>query len=60
VSSCGAGTYLQGSQCFRSCPPTTYYYSLVCYNVCPTGLSTFDACVQNCPAGTNAVNGICQ
>ena len=57
---CPAGTCEQGSFCQRTCPAGTWSYKTGCYRTCPTKLTTADACVDTCPAGTTLVNGVCQ
>jgi hypothetical protein len=58
-ANCPIGTYSNGQSCSRICGPGTFYSNQVCYISCPSGLSTADACVAQCPAGTSNINGIC-
>jgi len=61
VSSCPVGTYMSGNTCVRSCTDSkNYFFNQICFPSCPTALRTADACVNNCPSGTTAVNGVCQ
>lgn len=45
---CPVGTSRDGNTCQAACEENTYFYDLVCYQTCPTGHHTPEACVTDC------------
>jgi proprotein convertase subtilisin/kexin type 5 len=45
---CPVGTARDGNTCQAACEENTYFYDGVCYQTCPTGHHTPEACVNDC------------